>query len=107
MKKSILLFLTLFLLIPALAPACPSYYETDQAYLKIEFAPVFAYSNGSGQTTGSYFTVYNESFSIGPPSSGRMDTNTGIYIPPLYAERAGFLLRRPHLLYKDSNRCVR
>jgi hypothetical protein len=77
MKKLILVLLALFLMIPVLTQSV-----FGGPYLKIEFAPLFADNAGNNQSIGAYFPVYNEPFDIGPPASGLIKTDTGIYTPP-------------------------
>jgi hypothetical protein len=88
MKKLFIVLLALFLMNPVLTervlacgPDCGGT-TVPQPYLMIEFAPVFANEDGSGQTIGAYYPVYNEPFNIGPPASGLIKTDTGIYTPP-------------------------
>lgn len=91
MRKLILVLLALFLMSPVLAqsvfacgPDCGGGGITiPMPTLTIEFAPVFASDNaGNNQSIGTYFTLYNAPFNIGPPSPNAIATNTGIYTPP-------------------------
>jgi len=105
-KKIILVLLVLFLMSPVLAqsvfacgPDCGGT-TVPQPSLIIEFAPVFAnVGTHANATVGNYFTVFNEPFNIGPPASGRIDTNTGIYTPPYTPPPPP----PPYFFYNDLN----